>query len=307
VLGARRLRQLECALQPQLELAPVREPRERVVARVVGELLRELVRGRDVGERALVEQHVAVGVAHGPRVLEHHDLRTVAPLEQELGVADLAVLLHGPLPVLAVVGVHVDVARDVELEQFVLGLVAQHAHERGVRRHELAVGRGLEHAGRDVLEQLAVALLGGLQREQRVRALRGVAQHALDELRRELLAAEEVERTALYGLVAELFLVLADEHHDGHVGRLGLDPQEGRQPGAVGQGKVEQHRVDPPVLEPGDPVRERGRDLEPVGLAANGRDGAGHAGLVAGLGTHEQDVGGGHRRGSIRPCRHLEL
>ena len=66
--------------------------------------------------------------------------------------------------------------------------IAEHAHERRVGCHELAVGGGLEHAGRDVLEQFAVALLGRLQREQRMRALGRVAQHAFDHRRRQLLA-----------------------------------------------------------------------------------------------------------------------
>ena len=57
VLRAGGLRHFERALQPQLEFAPVGQARQRVVARVVRELLRQFVRRRDVGERAFVEQH----------------------------------------------------------------------------------------------------------------------------------------------------------------------------------------------------------------------------------------------------------
>ncbi len=119
-LGTGDLAHLERALQADLELAAVGESRERIVARVVGQLLGQFVGRRDVGQRALVEQHAALGVAHGARVLEHDDLGAVPALQHQLRVANLAALGHRTGPVLAVIGIHVDVARNVHLEQLVL-------------------------------------------------------------------------------------------------------------------------------------------------------------------------------------------
>ena len=81
VRGPGGVRQLERVLQARLELAAVLQAGERVVARVVGQLLGDRVRRGDVGERALVEQHAAVGVAHRARVLQHHELAAVLALE----------------------------------------------------------------------------------------------------------------------------------------------------------------------------------------------------------------------------------
>ena len=237
---AGRVAHFEGVLQARLEIAPVLEPGERVVARVVRELLGQRVRGGDVGERALAEQHPAVRVAHGTGVLQHHEPRAVPAAEHQLGVANLAVLGHRLDPVIAVIGIGVDVARHVHGEQLVLGVVAQHAHEGRVRSHELPVHGGLEHAGRDVLEQLAVALLGSLERLERVRALRGVAQHLVHDLRRDLAFHQVVERAALDRLLAEILVLRRHQYHDGDARRPWLQAQEGRHPRAVGQVQVEQ-------------------------------------------------------------------
>ena len=90
VARAGRLRRIERALQADLELAAVDQAGERVVARFVRELPRQLVRLGDVGERALVVEDASVLVAHRARVLQHHDLAAVLAPEHQLGVADLA-------------------------------------------------------------------------------------------------------------------------------------------------------------------------------------------------------------------------
>ena len=128
------LRRLERTLQLQLEFAPVDEAGERVVARFVGELARQLVRFRDVRERAFVIEHATLLVAHGARILEHHDLVAVLALEHELGVADLALHLHVSAPVVAVLRIHVEIARDVYPKQLVLARIAEQTHQRGIRR-----------------------------------------------------------------------------------------------------------------------------------------------------------------------------
>ena len=190
VLRPRRLRQLERALQPQLEFTAVRQTRQCVVTRFVRQLQRKFVGGRDVGQGAFVEQRAAVGIGHGTGILQDDDLRAVLALQYEFGVADLAGLLHRPGPVAALFRVHVDVAGDVELEQLVLGVVTEHAHECRIRRHELAVRGRLEHASRHVLEQFAISLLRRLQGQHRVRALGRVPQHTLDQRRTEMVALQ---------------------------------------------------------------------------------------------------------------------
>ena len=192
-------------------------------------------------------------------------------------------------------GIHVDVARHVEGEQLVLGVVAEHAHQRGVGRHELAVRRRLEDACRDVLEELAVPLLRGPEREQRVRALGRVAQHLVDQMRRDLVLAQEVERAALEHVVADVLVMVADQRDDRDVGRLGLDAQEGRGALAVGQVQVQQDRVEPALLEAGETVGQASDDLEPVRLAVDGFQRSPYLRLLAGRCTDQQNGNGRHR------------
>ena len=270
--GPGRLGHLQRPLQPQLELTAVREAGKRVVGSVVGELLRQLVRGRDVGQRALVEQHPALGVTHRAGVLQHDDLGTVLALEQQLGVTHLAAFGHDPYPVVAVLGVEIDVLRDVQAQQLVLRVVAQHPHQRRVRCHELAVRRSLEDSRRDVLEELPVALLRGLQCQQRVRALGGIAQHLVDKVRRDLVLAQEVERAALQHVVADVFVLLADQGDDRDVGGLGLDSQERSGALAVGQVEVQQNRVEPPLLEPREAVGQARNDFQLVRPPVHGHE-----------------------------------
>ena len=298
VARARRLVHLQGPLQLDLELAAVREAGQRVVARVVGELLRQFVRRGDVRQRALEEQDAALLVPHRARVLQHHDLAAVLALQHEFDVADLARFRHRPYPVGAVTGIHVDVAGDVELEQFVLGFVAEHAHQRGIGRHELAVGGGLEHARGDVLEQLAIALLGGLQREQRVRALGRVTQRLVHELRRKILPDQVVERATADRLVAEFFVALVHEHDDRYVGGFRLDAQEGRETRAVGQVQVEHRDLYPPGPQPCEPLREAAGRHQAIGSPAQRLQDSLEGLLVPGLGTDQQHIGR-HDAGSI--------
>jgi len=107
VAGAGRLCGIERPLQAHLELAPVDQAGERVVARLVRELPRQLVRFGDVGQRAFVIEDVSLLVAHRARVFQHHDLAAVLATEHELGVADLAGRRHVAQPVGAVLGVYV--------------------------------------------------------------------------------------------------------------------------------------------------------------------------------------------------------
>ena len=296
------VRQLERVLQPRLELAAVLQAGERIVARVVGQLLGEGVGRRDVGQRALVEQHAVVGVAHRARVLQHHELAAVLALQQQLGVAHLAVLGHRLHPLVAVVGLGVDVARHVDREQLVLAVVAEHAHQRRVGRHELAVHGGLEHAGGDVLEQLAVALLGGLERLERVGALGRVAQHLVHQLRRDLTLGEEVERAALHDLLAEVLVLLGDQHDHRDGGGLRLQAQEGGGAEAVRQVEVQQDRVHPPAAHGREGVGQGADGLHTVRLAADGVECRADGRVVVGLGADEQDVGMAHLPPSIGPA-----
>jgi hypothetical protein len=132
-----------------------------------------------------------------------------------------------------VLGIHVDVARHVETQQLVLGVVTQHAYQRRVGGHELSFGRRLEDTGRDVLEELTVALLRGLEREQRMRPLGRIAQDLVDQVARHLVLAQEVERAALEHVLADVLVVIADQGHDRDIGGLGLDAEEGRRSAAV--------------------------------------------------------------------------
>ena len=240
------------------------------------------MRRRDIGERALVEEHASLGVADDARVLEHHDLGAVLALEQQLGVADFAALGHGPGPVVAVLGIHVDIARHVEAQQLVLRVVAQHPHERRVGGHELAVGRGLKDAGRDVLEELAVALLGRSEREQRMRPLCRVAQHLVDQVARDLVLAEEIERAAFEYVVADVLIVIVHQGHDRDIGGLGLDAEEGCRSAAVRKVEIEQYRIERSGLESHQPVREAAHHLEPVRLAVDRIQGSTNLRLFAG-------------------------
>ncbi len=202
---------------------------------------------------------------------------------------------------------HVDVVGDVELEQFVLVAIAQHAHQRRVCGHELAVDGGLEHPGGHVLEQLAIALLRRLQRQHGVRALGRVAQHALDQRRRQVIAQQEIERAARNRVRAQVLGAVLDQHHDRHVGGLGLDAQERRQAAAVRQRKVEQDGVDASVLDAVEGVGQGRGDLQPVRLAADRAQGIGEPGLVGRLGADEQDGRCRHVASSIRRVRPPKL
>jgi hypothetical protein len=196
---------------------------------------------------------------------------------------------------------------DIEFEQLVLGVVTEHAHERRIRRHELAVGGRLEHAGRHVLEEFAIALFGCLQGQHRVRALGRIPQHALDERRTEVVALQEIERAARHGFGADFFFVIADEHHDRHVWRLRLDTQESREPAAVGQRQLEHDHVDAGMLEAAERFSEGRYHFEPIRLTADGGQCVGEARLVGGLGADEQDGGGRHDMPSIRLVRGPDL
>ena len=101
------LGRVERALQADLELATVDQAGERVVARFIRKLPRQLVRFGDVGERALVIEDAPVLVAHRARILQHHDLAAVLAPEHQLGIADLAGRGHVAQPVRAVLGVYV--------------------------------------------------------------------------------------------------------------------------------------------------------------------------------------------------------
>jgi hypothetical protein len=193
-----------------------------------------------------------------------------------------------------VLGIHVDVARDVETEQLVLRVVAEHANEGGIRGHELAVRRRLEDAGRDVLEQLAVALLGRFQREQRMRALGCIPQHLVDQVPRYLVLAQEVECAALEHVVTYVLVLVAHQGHDRNVGGLGLDAQEGRRAAAVGEVQIEQDRVEPAYLELREPVRQAGDDLQPVRPPVDRLQRGTHLSLFARCGADQQYRGGRH-------------
>ena len=179
-------------------------------------------------------------------------------------------------------------------EQLVLGVVTQHPHQRRVGRHELAFGRRLEDPGRDVLEELTVALLGCLQREQRMRPLGRVAQHLVDQVARDLVLAQEIERAALEHVVADVLILIADQGDDRDIGGFGLDAQEGRRAAAVRQVEIEQDRVEPLRLEPHQPVRQAGNDLQPVRLAVDRFQGRANLRLFAGCGADQQNRGSRH-------------
>jgi hypothetical protein len=254
---------------------------------------------RDVRERALVEQRLAVRVAHGAGVLEHHEPGAVLALQHQLGVADFAVLGHAADPVVAVPRVGVHVLRDVHGQQLVLRVVAEHAHQRRIGCHELAVARGLEHAGGDVLEQFAVALLGRLERLEGVSTLGGIAQHLVHELRGDVAAHEVIERAAVHGLLAQVLVLLGDQRHDRDAGRLRLQAQERGHAEAVGQVQVEQHRIDMPGLDRRQRVGERTDGLQAVRLPADALDGRPDGRMVRGFSADEQDVGLAHVPPSI--------
>jgi len=59
---------------------------------------------RDVGQRPLVEQHRAVGIAHRTRVLEHDETAAVLALQQQLRIAYFAELRHRLDPAVTVRG-----------------------------------------------------------------------------------------------------------------------------------------------------------------------------------------------------------
>ena len=190
--------------------------------------------------------------------------------------------------------VHVDVLCHVDREQLVLGVVAEHPHQRRIGGHELAVGRGLEDPRRHVLEQFAVALLRGLEGLQRVGALRRVAQHLVEQLRRDLVLDQVVERATVDRIAAEVVVgrVRDDDHRD--LRRLGLDAQESREAQAVGQVEVEQDGVDASQLQARKAVGERTRGFQPEWRPADSGQRLADPGVVILLRSDEEHCGG-HR------------
>ena len=190
--------------------------------------------------------------------------------------------------------VHIDVLCHVDREELVLGVVAEHPHQRRIGGHELAVGRGLEDPRRHVLEKFAVALLRGLEGLQRVGALRRVAQHLVEQLRRDLVLDQVVERATVDRIAAEVVVgrVRDDDHRD--LRSLGLDTQEGREAQAVGQVEVEQDGVDASQLEARKAVGERTRGFQPERRPADSGQRLADPGVVILLRSDEEHCGG-HR------------
>src|SRR6185295_6688887 len=78
-----------------------------------------------------------------------------------------------------------------------------------------------------------------------------------------------IERAARNGFGAELFFAASDEHDDRNVVRLGLYPEEGGEPDAVGQREIEEDDVDAAASKPHQGGCERGDDFKTIGLAVN--------------------------------------
>src|SRR5688572_17416652 len=158
---------------------------------------------------------------------------------------------------------YVQILTDAQLQQLVLGVVAEQAYQRGVRGHELAVGRGLEYACNNVLVQFAIPALRSLQRQQRVRALGGVAQRLVQQRADDLLLDQEIERAALDRFRADVLVRLSDKYDDRLQTDLRLQAQEGGQPEAVGQVEVQQDDfVVPLLLEQRETLGKAACDLE---------------------------------------------
>ena len=74
----------------------------------------------DVRQRAFVVDRAAAVVAHCARVLQYHDALAILAPQYQFGIADLASCGHVAHPSVPFLGIHIEVARNVQLQQFIL-------------------------------------------------------------------------------------------------------------------------------------------------------------------------------------------
>src|SRR5690606_19548175 len=181
-------------LQAVVQQRPVREPRQRVVVRLLLDAGLIEAAFRDVLDRAFVMQDAAVVAEDGARVLRDPDDVAILAVDLRLEVADRAARLDDAHELLAPRRVDVELRADVlqRLDELLRRREAVDARERGIRVEILAVRRRAEYPFDRVLEEAVIAALGLAQRLLGLGPLRDVLDEAL-----------EVQQPAVVGVDAD--------------------------------------------------------------------------------------------------------
>ena len=159
---------------------PVGQAREQVVVGLALQLLLVVAPLGNILHRALVAQKFALRPAHDMGVFGDPDARAIAPMHLGFKIEHLPLRLHEPVKHLAPPGLDVKPPVDVRQVGHQRGgrVVAVNARQRRVSGQVVAIARSLKNALAGVLEDVAVAQLGVLQRLQRGLALGDVLDKA---------------------------------------------------------------------------------------------------------------------------------
>ena len=161
-LGRPPLRQTQHLLQTVLQQVPVGQAGERIVRRLVFQLLAVIVLCRHVLDGAFVVQRLALRAVDDVGVFGNPDAAAVAPVHLGFEIGDAAVFAHQRLELFAPALGNVETDRNVGQpgDQCRRVFVAVEFGQRPVGGEVVAVDRGLEHADDRILEDAAITQFG---------------------------------------------------------------------------------------------------------------------------------------------------
>src|SRR6266700_1251952 len=124
------------------------------------ELCLEVLDLGDIQEYAAILEDFSLAVSDHESVFQGVDHGAVTAAEGHFKVSHYAFVMQLPRNLVALLGGDVNLRLQVQLEDFLAGLVAQHAHQSIVDLNEMTLRRSKKNTFLDVVKQLAITLLG---------------------------------------------------------------------------------------------------------------------------------------------------